>query len=61
MNYVTISHTSTEKITGNFFNFVSYITIDSNYNKSFKQREIKIQKYFDLFVIFTDSVKFNLF
>lgn len=56
MNYVTISHTSTEKITGNFFYFVSYITIDSNYNKSFKQREIKIQKYFDLFVIFTDSV-----
>lgn len=44
-----------------FFNFVSYIIIDSNYNKSFKQREIKIQKYFDLFVIFTDSVKFNLF
>lgn len=56
MNYVTISRTSTEKITGNFFNFVSYIIIDSNYNKSFKQREIKIQKYFDLFVIFTDSV-----
>lgn len=39
-----------------FFNFVSYITIDSNYKKSLKQREIKIQKYFDLFVIFTDSV-----
>lgn len=61
MNCVTLAHTSTEKITGNFFNFVSYITIDSNYNKSFKQREIKIKNYFDLFVIFTDSVLFYLF
>lgn len=41
-----------------FFNFVSYITIDSNYNKSFKQREIKIKNCFDLFA---DSVLFYLF
>lgn len=33
MNYVIIFYILIEKIIGNFFNFVSYIIIDSNYNK----------------------------
>lgn len=56
MNYVIIFYILIEKIIGNFFNFVSYIIIDSNYNKFFKQCEIKIKNYFDLFVIFIDFV-----
>lgn len=36
MNCVILVYMLIEKIIGNFFNFVSYKIIDSNYNKFFK-------------------------